>query len=70
MARYVLRATGVSGPVEFQERLTIEAALEKARELRDAHFTHITMLNVLTGVEIADVEALLVAQGTDPPATS
>lgn len=70
MARYVLRATGVSGPVEFQERLTIEAALEKARELRDAHFAHITMINVLTGVEIADVEALLIAKDTDPPAMS
>ena len=59
MARYIVRATGASGPVEFQERLTIEAALNKARDLRDAHFTHITIFNVLTGVEITDVEALL-----------
>ena len=65
MARYVVRATGVSGPVEFQERLTIEAALAKAQELRDAHFSHITILNVLTGVEITDVEALLVSQDSD-----
>ena len=62
MARYILRATGVSGPVEFQERLTIDQALEKARELRDAHFSHITIFNVLTGTEITDVEALLVSQ--------
>ena len=62
MARYILRATGAAGPVEFQERLTIEAALVKAEELRAAHFSHITILNVLTGVEITDVEALLVAQ--------
>ena len=62
MARYIVRATGVAGPVEFQERLTIDQALEKARELRDAHFSHITIFNVLTGIEITDVEALLVSQ--------
>ena len=62
LARYMIRATGAAGPVEFQERLTIEAALVKADELRAAHFSHITILNVLTGVEITDVEALLVAQ--------
>ena len=59
MARYILRANGAAGPVDFQERLTIEAALIKAQELRDAHFSHITIFNVLTGVEITDVEALL-----------
>ena len=66
MARYIVRATGAAGPVEFQERLTIEAALVKARELRDAHFSHITILNVLTGVEIHDLEALLSSNQTDP----
>ena len=65
MARYILRATGAAGPVEFQERLTIELALRKARELRDAQFTHITILNVLTGVEITDLEALLDADGNE-----
>lgn len=65
MARYILRATGASGPVEFQERLTIEAALKKAQALRDAHFTHITIFNVLNGVEITDVEALLETQHGD-----
>ena len=59
MARYVLRATGASGPVEFQERLTIDAALAKARELQAAHFSHIVILNVLTGVQITDVESLI-----------
>jgi hypothetical protein len=49
----------VAGPVEFQERLTIDQALDKARELRDAHFSHITILNVLNGVQIRDVEALM-----------
>ena len=63
MARYIVRATGVSGPVEFQERLTIGEALKKAQELRDAHFSHITIFNVLSGVEITDVEALLISQG-------
>jgi hypothetical protein len=62
LARYILRATGAAGPVEFQERLTIEMALKKAQELRDAHFSHITIFNVLNGVEITDVEALLASQ--------
>ena len=69
MARYILRATGVSGPVEFQEPLTIEAALQKARELRDARFTHITIFNVLSGVEIKDVEVLLESRGNDRTGT-
>jgi hypothetical protein len=62
LARYILRATGAAGPVEFQERLTIDQALEKAKNLRDAHFSRITIFNVLTGIEITDVEALLVSQ--------
>ena len=62
LARYSLRANGAAGPVDFQERLTIEAALIKAQELRDAHFSHFTIFNVLTGVEITDVEALLATQ--------
>lgn len=62
MARYILRASGSAGPVEFQERLTLEAALVKALELRDAHFNHISIFNVLNGVEITDIEALLVSQ--------
>ena len=51
--------------MEFQQRLTIEKALEKAQDLRDAHFNHITIINVLTGVEISDVEALLISQGNE-----
>ena len=65
MARYTVRATGASGPVKFQQRLTIEKALEKAQDLRDARFNHITIINVLTGVEITDVEALLISQGNE-----
>lgn len=65
MARYIVRATGAAGAVEFQERLTIEAALLKAQELRTAHFSQIAILNILTGVEITDVEALLVSQEND-----
>jgi hypothetical protein len=65
LARYVIRANGAAGPVDFQQRLTIEAALAKAQELHDAHFTHITIFNVLTGVEITDVEALLSTQEND-----
>ena len=59
MARYIIHATGVSGPVEFTERLTIDEALDKARDLKEAHFTHITIFNVLTGVEITDLDALM-----------
>ena len=59
MARYIVRATGAAGPVEFRERLTIDQALDKARELRDAHFSHITIYNVLNGVEITDLEVLM-----------
>ena len=59
MARYIVRARGAAGPVEFQQRLTIDEALVKARELRDAHFSHITIFNVLNGVEITDLEALM-----------
>ena len=47
MARYVIRASNEHGPVEFQERLTIDQALAKVEELRDAHFKHITLYNVL-----------------------
>ena len=68
MARYILRATGAAGPVEFRQRLTIEAALAKAQELRDAHFSHITIFNVLNGVEITDVESLLMSQGNEDEA--
>lgn len=66
LARYILRASNEAGPVEFTERLTIDQALEKARELRDAHFQHITILNVLTGLEIHDVEALM-QEHVEPP---
>ncbi|HWJ38560.1 MAG TPA: hypothetical protein VNR86_07360 [Sphingomicrobium sp.] len=65
MARYKLRATGATGQVEFQERLTIDAALAKAEELRAAQFTHIAIINVLSGVEIKDVEALLASRDGD-----
>ena len=59
MARYILRAQGASGPVEFQERLTIGEALAKVQKLRKAHFSHVTIINVITRVEIRDVEALI-----------
>ena len=61
MARYILRARGAAGPIEFQERLTIDEALAKVQKLRKAHFSHVTIINVLTGVEIKDVDALLSA---------
>ena len=59
MARYTIRASNETGPVEFQERLTIEAALEKVKELRAAHFQHITLVNMISGLEITDLEALM-----------
>ena len=68
LARYILHASSAAGPVEFQEPLTIEAALAKARELRDAHFSHITIYTVLTGVEIHDLEALVGSNESDRPA--
>jgi len=68
LPRYILRARGAAGPVEFQERLTIDAALVKAQELYDAHFTQITIFNVRTGVEITDVEALLASLESEAPA--
>ena len=70
MARYVIRATNDTGVVEFTDRITIEAALRKATELRRAHFRHITIINVFTGVEITDLEALIAEQaGSDTPVT-
>lgn len=59
MARYTIRAIGGAGPVEFRERLTIDGALAKAEQLRDAHFEHITLINQETGVEIKDLDALI-----------
>ncbi len=66
MARYIVRAKGASGPVEFRERLTIDAALAKVQELRDAHFSHVTIVNVLTGLEITDLEALIEGDDESP----
>jgi hypothetical protein len=66
MARYILRARGASGLVEFQKRLTIDEALEKVQKLRDAHFSHVTIINVMTGLEIRDVDALIVSAVPDP----
>jgi hypothetical protein len=59
LARYTIRANNSTGAVEFTERLTIDAALNKAAELRDAQFRHITLINVQTGVEIKDLEGLI-----------
>ena len=63
MARYIIRASNETGPVEFSDRLTIDAALEKAAELNEAHFKHITIVNLLNGVEITDLESLMEARG-------
>lgn len=59
MARYIIRASNSAGQIEFRERLTIDAALAKATELRDAGFRRITLLNAETGVEINEVEQLV-----------
>jgi hypothetical protein len=60
LARYILRAKSALGDsIEFMERLTIEQALDRVRELQAAHFSHITIINTDTGLEISDVEALL-----------
>lgn len=60
MARYILRAKSAGGDsIEFMERMTIDQALDRVRELQAAHFSHITVINTHTGLEITDVEALL-----------
>jgi hypothetical protein len=63
MARYKIRASTKAGPVSFDDPLTLDQALKKAAELRDAQFQHITLLNTQTGVEIADLEELLRGSG-------
>ena len=65
MARYTIRARNSAGVVDFQDRLTIDAALRKVEDLRNAHFEHITLVNQATGLEISDVEALIQAQGDE-----
>lgn len=59
MARYIIRASSAGGPIESSEPLTLEVALEKAAELRDAHFQHITLINTRTGVAVTDLEELI-----------
>lgn len=54
--RYTLSASNNVGRVSFMDRLTIDAALRKAAELRDAGFHHVTLINVESGVEITDLE--------------
>lgn len=54
--RYTLRASNSAGRVNFTDKLTIDAALRKAAELRDAGFHHVTLINVESGVEITDLE--------------
>ena len=68
MPRYVIRATNETGVVEFTDRLTIEAALQRAKDLGQAHFRHITIVNVLTGIEITDLEALIQEQAASASA--
>lgn len=57
--RYLIRATGEAGPIKFRRPLTIDAALKKAAELKEAHFQQITLTNTETGVEITDLEELV-----------
>jgi aspartate 1-decarboxylase len=57
--RYVIRANSSAGVVNFHDRRTIDAALAKAAELRDAGFEKITLINVENGVEITDLEQLI-----------
>jgi hypothetical protein len=59
MARYTITARNSAGPVEFHERMTIDAALNKAAELRAAEFHSITLINLETGLEIKDLERLI-----------
>ena len=63
--RYIIRASGSSGPVEFQDRRTIDSAMNKAAELRDAGFARITLINVETGVEISELEQLIQTKSSE-----
>ena len=63
VARYVIRARSYGGKVEFNEPLTLEDALKKVAELRDAHFQRITLINTVTGVEITELEELMQGDG-------
>ncbi len=45
--------------VELDKPLTLERALKKTAELRDAQFEHITIVNTLTGTAITDLEELI-----------
>ena len=58
--RYIIRASSSGGPVHFKDRRTIDAALHKATELREAGFSHITLVNVETGVEVTDLEEFII----------
>ena len=73
MARYTIRARHDGEPVNFPEPLTIEAALRKTAELRDAHYQRIILINTKTGVEITDLEELVretIAPAPKPRPTS
>lgn len=59
MARYILQAKSLGGLVESNEPLTLQQALTKAAEMRDAHFDHITIINIETGLAITDLEQIL-----------
>ena len=57
--RYTLRASSSAGRVDFMEKLTIDAALRKASELRDGGFLQVTLINAESGVEITGLEQLI-----------
>ena len=52
MAHYTVKAWSNEGPLRLSEPMTAQRALRKATELRERGFTHITISNVESGVEI------------------
>ncbi len=59
MGRYTVSAASSAGPLSLLEPLTFRDALLKAVELRDSGFESITLINVESGAEIADLEDLM-----------
>ena len=51
MAHYTIKAWSNDGPLRLSEPLIRNAALRKARELRERGFTHISLIDPETGSE-------------------
>lgn len=59
MARYTIKAANEGGELNLLDPLTIDEALHKAVKLRDRGFRHISLINLQTEEEVADLEELM-----------